>query len=88
MTDRQDKTNELAKEVAENSQTTKNIKEAVKLLVYDKFEYLASKRIDEGNITLKQKQIIKSFYDAYKRLEGDGWADDLMEMINNLPIKE
>lgn len=84
--DRQNKN--LESQVAENTKQLSAVQTAIKLLLYDKFEFLAEKYLSKGEITLKQKKVLSEMYNAYKENLGDGWADELMEMINELPIKE
>lgn len=61
--------------------------EAVMLLIYDRFEHLAERYLEDGKITLKQSKVCVAFYKAYKALGGDGWADELLEKLKKLPIE-
>ena len=54
---------------------------------YRDFEAAACKYIDKGEIPIQELQIIKETFDAYKDLGGNGFADNIMERVNELPIK-
>lgn len=86
---KEDKAAELLERKLEtNGATLEAMQTAVMLLLYDKYENLASKYIESGAMTLKQAKVISAMYSSYKALGGDGWADELMEIVKDLPIKE
>ena len=72
----------------EHTQQLSTLQNGVMLLLFDRFEHLTSRYIEQGEITLRQLNILTSMYAAYKKLGGDGWCDELMEICRNLPIKQ
>lgn len=78
------------KDVVEDKAEDKDavIKQGMKLLLADKLQYLGLRYIEEGEITFANKKILNEMHKVYHSgLGGNGDFDDLMEDLNELPIK-
>ena len=64
------------------------LQKGVMLLLYDRFEHLATIAVDKGEITVKQKEVIHALYDAYHLNGGNGWATELKGMVDELPVRK
>lgn len=70
-----------------NRADTKNpSKCALKLLLQDKIEHLASIEIVKGHVSLHQYKLINEMYETYKTLNGNGQVKHVMDDFNKLPI--
>lgn len=56
----------------------------LKTKINDVYERVSNKKC----ITLYEKDLIVDIYNNYKKLGGNGFTTDLMEKINELPIKK
>ena len=72
----------------EHTKQLTTLQDGVMLLLFDRFEHCSSRYIEQGEITLRQLSVLTSMYNSYKKLGGDGWCDELMEIARNLPIKQ
>lgn len=64
------------------------LRQGMKLLLADKLQYLGLRYIEEGEITFSNKKILNEMHKVYHSgLGGNGDFDDLMEDLNELPIK-
>ncbi len=78
------------KDVVEDKAEDKDaaIKQGMKLLLADKLQYLGLRYIEEGEITFTNKKMLNEMHKVYHSgLGGNGDFDDLMEDLNELPIK-
>ena len=55
-------------------------------LSHDKILSLSDKYLERGAITLREKSTIKSIYEPYKKLGGNGDCEVAFNYINNLPV--
>ena len=62
--------------------------EAQKLIMQGKVDYLGSKFIAEGKISLRNKEMLRDMHKAYKNLGGNGHLDTIMREVDKLPIGE
>lgn len=65
-------------------------RQALRGLLYRSLIDQCSKVIDRGSISIKEYQELKKYtYDPYKKLEGNGIAEELMERVKDLiSVKE
>lgn len=64
------------------------LKQGIKLLLADKLQYLGLKYIEEGEIAFTNRKMLNEMHSVYHNgLGGNGDFDDLMEELNELPIK-
>lgn len=64
------------------------LKQGIKLLLADKIQYLGLRYIEEGEVTFSNKKMLNEMHSVYHNgLGGNGDFDDLMEELNELPIK-
>ena len=59
---------------------------AQKVTMIDRVRYLGGKYIDNGQISLDDKENLKDMHDAYKALGGNGHLDTVMEEVEKLPV--
>lgn len=64
-----------------------NTKVGVKVLLKAKITEFYMKSIDRGYITLCEKEIVNETYKTYQDLGGDAVSSELIEEINNTPVK-
>lgn len=60
---------------------------ALRLLIQDKLEYLITKAIEEGSVTIYKAKYIRALYQSYKALGGDGDMDRLFAEFEKLKIE-
>lgn len=77
---------QLTKNDTEQSQYMKTIGESLIGLSHDKIIYLTDKYMERGSITLKEKATIKSIYEPYQKLGGNGDCQVAWSAICELPI--
>lgn len=77
---------QLTKNDTEQSQYMKNIGESLIGLSHDKIISLSDKYMERGAITLKEKGTIRSIYEPYQKLGGNGDCHVAYGYINNLPV--
>lgn len=64
------------------------LKQGIKLLLADKIQYLGLRYIEEGEIAFTNRKMLNEMHSVYHNgLGGNGDFDDLMEELNELPIK-
>lgn len=64
------------------------LKQGIKLLLADKLQYLGLRYIAEGEIAFTNRKMLNEMHSVYHNgLGGNGDFDDLMEELNELPIK-
>lgn len=59
---------------------------AQKVTMIDRVRYLGGKYIDNGQISLEDKETLKDFHAAYKALGGNGHLDTVMDEVEKLPV--
>ena len=59
---------------------------AQKVTMIDRVRYLGSKYIDEGHISLEDKENLQAMHEAYKALGGNGHLDTVMHEVDRLPV--
>ena len=77
---------QLTKNDTEQSQYMKTIGESLIGLSHDKIITLTDKFLERGAITLKEKATVKSIYDPYQKLGGNGDCHVAYNYICDLPI--
>lgn len=64
------------------------LKQGMKLLLADKLQYLSLRYIADGEIAFTNRKMLNEMHSVYHSgLGGNGDFDDLMEELNELPIK-
>ena len=63
------------------------LKEAVCSLMRDRILHLCEKYIEIGVITHRQRESLYDLYDKYKALGGNGFIEEEMDMVSELPRK-
>ena len=58
----------------------------LKVLTVDRVRYLARGYIQDGDITLEDKETLQDMHRAYKALGGNGHLDTAMAAVEQLPI--
>ena len=79
------------KAAKEDKETTfeKHIKSAVCVILYDRIKYLCRHHIGHGFITAEDLEDIIQMHQVYHDdLNGNGFLDNLMRQVQNLPIHE
>ena len=59
---------------------------AVKLIMLDRYTFLAKQHIAEGKITLEDKAFMGEVYLSYKALGGNGHLDSTKAVVDRLPV--
>lgn len=72
--------------------TNKNaaIAEGVKFLLYDRIKHLGNSYIQHGYVTSEQLEDLMMMHQVYHdktKLNGNGFLDNLMAQVRNLPIR-
>lgn len=77
-------------QLVENDTNMKNymetIGESLMGLSHDRIIQLSDKFSERGAITLREKATLKSIYNPYKKLGGNGDCAEAFEYVNNLPV--
>ena len=61
---------------------------AQKVLMIDRVRYLGGKHLEEGYISLEDKETLSEMYSAYKNLGGNGHLKTVMDEVSRLPVHE
>lgn len=64
----------------------KGIEQAVSFLILGELERQFDKLIAKGHATRKDMKRFREVYDTYKKLGGDGYADDMFEAAKELEV--
>lgn len=78
------------KDIVEDKAEDKDaaLKQGMKLLLADKLQYLGLRYIADGEIAFTNRKMLNEMHSVYHSgLGGNGDFDDLMEELNELPIK-
>lgn len=59
---------------------------AQKVTMIDRVRWLGSHYINDGEISLEDKENLQAMHDAYKALGGNGHLDTVMKEVEKLPI--
>lgn len=59
---------------------------AQKVLMIDRVRYLGGKYIQDGRISLENKENLRDMYAAYKALGGNGHLETVMHEVDKLPV--
>lgn len=61
---------------------------AVRAILRDRMLSLSEQYLQEGVITLHERDNYTSLYDAYKGVKGNTFVDDLYKEVMDLPLKK
>lgn len=61
---------------------------AVRAILRDRMLSLSEEYLQEGKITLHERDNYTSLYDAYKGVKGNTFVDDLYKEVMDLPLKK
>ena len=85
LTKRMDKVSGVSNNTQEKIEA---IAEGTKLLLQERILVLAAKYIDAGEVTHEQRKLIHAMWNVYHHgLNGNGDLDDIMALVNELPLK-
>lgn len=74
--------------IKERNAHVDGISAGVKLLLYDRIKYLAKSYIEQEFIWAEDLEDLQRMWDCYhKKLDGNGYLDNLMANVHRLPIK-
>lgn len=59
---------------------------AVKLIMLDRYTFLAKQHIAEGRISLQDKSFMDEVFLSYKALGGNGHLDGTKAVVDRLPV--
>ena len=61
---------------------------AVRAILRDRMLILSEEYIEQGSISLHERDNYTSLYDAYKGVKGNTFVDDLYKEVMDLPLKK
>lgn len=61
------------------------LKEAMRVLLRDRILHLCTKYVDAGEVPHKHYESLYDLYKSYKNLNGNGFIDDEMDRVKELP---
>lgn len=64
----------------------KQLQEGLKLLLLSSLKRDGKDAINQGSISKTDYEAFLASYNAYKALEGDGWADKVFDQVKQLPV--
>lgn len=71
----------------EGDQRIDALVEAQTVLMVDRVRYLGKCYIEEGHISLSDKENIRGLYSAYKALGGNGHLETVMDEVEHLEVR-
>lgn len=74
----------ITKRTEKKSSTSK----ALKAILSDKLQYVCSKAIKNGFISIDEYKNVEVLYEAYVDLNGNGFIKHLKEEVDELPFKK
>jgi hypothetical protein len=80
--------NRKATKADKASNGNRELKDAIRALLYDRIKYLGQKYIAEGSIALDDLESLLDMHKCYRDLEGNGGLNALMSKVQGLPIRE
>lgn len=81
--------NDLRESVDNNNKTAETLKDANVALLKERFEYLSTKALRRGSVTIDELQVIRKLSVPYFRLDdADGSGKVLLKKVEELPIRE
>lgn len=74
--------------IIEHLKNKKNpMKAGIRLCLLKDLTDYGNELIRKGEVTAQELKAFTEGFDAYKALDGDGYADKLKEEVDNLPLK-
>lgn len=81
--------NRKAAKEDKSTEKTDNLTCGVRVLLYDRIKYLGKSHLNHGYITAEDLEDLTSMHQVYhNQLGGNGFLDNVMKQVNNLPIKK
>lgn len=71
-----------------NKKSKTGLDKAVQLLLLGEIERQTDRYIETGSLTREQFKRYQETYDAYKALNGNGYAEGMMSNVRSLHIRE
>lgn len=65
----------------------KNLKIGLRLILLSTLKRDGKDALQKGEITKEDYEAFLASYNAYKALDGDGWADKVFKQVGALPVK-
>lgn len=72
--------------IAQKGRTDKDVRHALKMLLYDQLKEEAQRLISAGEAEAEELEGWSEAFEAYKALGGDGFIDTLCTRVSVLPI--
>lgn len=83
------KLNRKATKADKAGENEKHIKNALRLLMYDRIKYLGRCYIERGHVTTDDLEDLISMHECYHDdLDGNGFLDNVMAQVKLLPIRK
>lgn len=79
--------NTLANKKREKTENTKNLETGLRLILLYTLKRDGRDAIQKGEISKEDYEAFLASYNAYKALDGDGWADKVFNQVGALPVK-
>ncbi len=81
--------NRKAKKKDDATGANKHVKNALRVLLYDRIKYLAKHHIGVGYISVEDLEDLTKMHDSYRDdLDGNGFLDGLMAQVKALPLRK
>lgn len=65
---------------------TKKLEVGLRLILLSTLKRDGNDLITKGNISKEDYEAFLASYNAYKALDGDGWADKVLKQVSELPV--
>lgn len=73
---------------AQKTSKEDDIAKGIRMLLYDRIKHLGNSYIHKGYVTSEELEDLTAMHQIYhNNLNGNGFLDDLMSRVKNLPIK-
>jgi len=73
---------------AQKTSKEDDIAKGIRMLLYDRIKHLGNSYIHKGYVTSEELEDLTAMHHIYhNNLNGNGFLDDLMSRVKNLPIK-
>ena len=69
------------------NETIKNLRIGLKIIIQHDIRKLAQQCIEQGYITLEDKEFLHEMYQCYKSLGGNGRLDTIMAEVEELEVR-
>lgn len=70
----------------EQKEDTKKLEVGLRLILLSTLKRDGKESITKGSISKEDYEAFLASYNAYKALDGDGWADKVLKQVSELPV--